>query len=589
MMLKLIRLRFQFLRQLLRGERSFFCFHFLIAFLLFIWGVIICLHYGRIGFMPLDQSIVFDGAWRLLCHQLPGRDFIIPYGLVPIYLQAFFFKIFGINWFSYCFHAAIFNGLFSIAIYIILILLDTPRLLSFFYALLSAIIFYPPFGVPYMDQHSWFFSILALLTAILIPKTSARSIKISLIFLNGAFFLAAFFSKPIPALFFFFIILLPILFYSPKSILRPNLLSTISSLFLIFFLVIIILWLAGFKPINFITNSILTPLGLGKERLIFYQDCYPPIVLLSALFYPKPFEPFSLRLFSYFLIYLTIVSFIIKIIILTRKSRIAALSFIKKNSNPLFMVILSLSLLIASNLFILLTLNQGENGLPILFLSLGLVHISFLKLGSADNRQPWPSKRNHNFKPVLITFIFVLTGLVDAISFNHQVNRTRIVHDMIIDPKVTAGKDSLPLELQFMKFATPSKYDFQANNLKNLVQYLKKHRANFFLLGDSSIIYGLTRRPSLNPALWFHPGLSIPYADTVAFDEYEKKLLQNLKKYRARFLVIEGKATWYNLHLDCFKRLSTLIIPNASENRHFGSFKVYRIDLAKINSTSLSY
>ena len=79
---------------------------------LFVWGGLLCLSTGRVGFMPLDQSIVFDGAWRLLSGQVPFRDFTTPDSLTPILLQVLFFKFLGVNWFAYCLHAAVFNGLF---------------------------------------------------------------------------------------------------------------------------------------------------------------------------------------------------------------------------------------------------------------------------------------------------------------------------------------------------------------------------------------------------------------------------------------------------------------------------------------------
>jgi hypothetical protein len=37
----------------------------LVAFLI-VLGAGLCLHHGRVGFMPLDQSIVWDGAWRIV-------------------------------------------------------------------------------------------------------------------------------------------------------------------------------------------------------------------------------------------------------------------------------------------------------------------------------------------------------------------------------------------------------------------------------------------------------------------------------------------------------------------------------------------
>ena len=43
------------------------------------------------------------------------RDYWIIKGPVLDIVQAIFFKLFGVSWFSYVFHASIFNSIFSIA------------------------------------------------------------------------------------------------------------------------------------------------------------------------------------------------------------------------------------------------------------------------------------------------------------------------------------------------------------------------------------------------------------------------------------------------------------------------------------------
>ena len=105
----------------------------LLIIIVSLFSFLICLHYGRIGFMPLDQSIVFDGAWRILSGQIPFRDFYTPIGLTPIFIQALFFKYFGLSWFCYVLHAAIFNSIFCILIFSILRLLGASYIFSFFY------------------------------------------------------------------------------------------------------------------------------------------------------------------------------------------------------------------------------------------------------------------------------------------------------------------------------------------------------------------------------------------------------------------------------------------------------------------------
>jgi hypothetical protein len=229
------------------------------------------------------------------------------------------------------------------------------------------------------------------------------------------------------------------------------------------------------------------------------------------------------------------------------------------------------------NLFTSLTLNQAENGLFFLFLSLGLSHLTLIKVENISG----PGKGE--VQKLFISLLFICIALLDGFIFNQKVNQTRIVHDMIFKKANMPSRAELPDSLKFMVFDTPKKYKFTANDLKRTIDYLKKQRANFFLIGDSSIIYGLTGRPSVNPVLWFHPGLTMPYVNNEAFSKYEYKLVQNLKKYRAKFLVVEGEMTWFNLSLADFKILPSLLEKESAENKKFGSFVIYRINLSKIN------
>ena len=133
---------------------------------LFLFGLAVSLYYGRRGWMPLDQSIVFDGGWRVLSRQVPLRDYHAPNGFVPHALQAVFFAALGVTWFAYRLHAAVVNGLFALLVRRMLEQLGLWRPASFAYAALSALVLYPPFGVPYMDPHAFFFALLAVAVAL---------------------------------------------------------------------------------------------------------------------------------------------------------------------------------------------------------------------------------------------------------------------------------------------------------------------------------------------------------------------------------------------------------------------------------------
>src|ERR1700689_1644231 len=114
--------------------------------LLFALGMVLVLYYGPIGFLPSNQSIVFDGGWRILSGQVPYLDFTAPDAIVPSIMQAGFFACFGVTWASYVLHAAVMNGLFSIIVFWFLRAFDLRTSWAFYYALLSAFFFYTPSG-----------------------------------------------------------------------------------------------------------------------------------------------------------------------------------------------------------------------------------------------------------------------------------------------------------------------------------------------------------------------------------------------------------------------------------------------------------
>ena len=137
---------------------------FLLA--LVIAGLVVNLGFARMGFMPLDASIVFDGGWRILSGQVPWRDFNTPYGVVPSAMQAVFFAVIGRTWLAFCLHSSVVNGAFAALLYVLLVLLRLPRPLAFFYGFCASFFFYPPVGVPFMEQHSFFFTLAAITAAV---------------------------------------------------------------------------------------------------------------------------------------------------------------------------------------------------------------------------------------------------------------------------------------------------------------------------------------------------------------------------------------------------------------------------------------
>jgi hypothetical protein len=549
------------------------CRHCLLMALLFLWGTVLCLFYGRMGFVPLDQSIVFDGGWRIISGQVPFRDFSAPNNVVPIVIQGLFFKVLGVNWFAYCLHAAIFNGLFCLLTFSFLRLMGGSTWVSAFYAFLSGVIFYPPLGVPFMDQHAFFFVLLTLWLAVWGVKTHSLPQKLlSWIFLPIAT-VVAFLSKQIPTLFAVPVVVIIVLVMTGKKHFKTMLAAVLSSTAGMAIVLAMAIKLLNIDIFQMKSALFDLPSRMGRERIADYILYSPIHIKLNSLFYPFS-KKITLKLHSFDLIYISVLAVLV-ISILSYLKLFPGFKMINIKGNYR-KIALALSLLVICNLFILWTLNQAENGIPFLFISLGLVHIAIFGLLSFRIEQ----KKAAGLKYVLI-FIFLFVAVLDAYVFNKNVNSTRMVNEFEPGRKFGTSSDKLPSGFKFIDFGVPLDCWFPPMDFKRTVEYLKSQKANFFLLGDSSIIYGLTGRPSVNPVLWFHPGYTMPLLDSDDFYLYEERLLENIQKYKVKYLVLERSSTFFDVSLNSFKKLASLIIENSAENREFGKFKILRVDRRK--------
>ena len=141
--------------------------NFLPLLLLGIFSFLINYHYGFIGIMPLDNTVLYNGGYRVLNGYIPFSDYWLVTGPLLDYLNAFFFYLMGVSWKTFIIHSSIFNLLFSFANYFLFLKLGQSAKYSFFYSILIALLFYPTVGTPFVDHHSTFFMILAFYSFVL--------------------------------------------------------------------------------------------------------------------------------------------------------------------------------------------------------------------------------------------------------------------------------------------------------------------------------------------------------------------------------------------------------------------------------------
>jgi hypothetical protein len=520
-----------------------------LALLLLAWGTAICLHYGHVGLMPLDQSIVFDGGWRLLQGQTPFRDFSTPAGLVPIALQALFFRCFGVSWFVYCVHAAVFNGLFCVLAFRLLLKLEAGTPAAAFYALLSGVVFYPPFGVPYMDQHAFFFSlatIVALVEALSAPRGSYRTLALAAV---PWLLVLAYLSKQIPS-----VLILPLAGLLPflldrkdrSAALRTVLLSTLALAVLLAVSVLAVdaamLREALFtRPGHEGRGRVLALLdpaafaGQAGELLRAFRlwSLAPTVLGASFLSFWRPRAP-------------------------TERARLPSW----------FRPLLALYLLAICATFVMVTDNQGENGIPFVFLAAGLVHAELGARGRLGDRRAF----------LVLASLLAISSAWDTVRFDLGVNRTRMVHEL--DGVERAGpreEAALPPGLEFLEWKLHPFYRFTPRDLGEAVAFLRRDEGAIYVFGDLTILYALTGRPSAGESLWLHPGLTMPEPGEPGFAGWEGRLQGDLVRRRVRFFVRESRQTYNGLRLSQLPRLAAFVEAHRARRVSFGPIDVIEL------------
>ncbi len=518
---------------------------------------------GERGFFAFDQSIVFDGGYRILKGQIPYKDFICPFGPVVFLIQALFFKFFGVTYFSYIFSAALFNVFAAIlSVFMFRLLFPGEKFLSYISGLLTAVWFYPPIGTLYTEQTAFFFSLAAV--TLILKALSAQNLCLAgnnfVMFASGALALVALLTKQNVGLFIlplYFLLIIAANLPSWKNIFRCNM------IFLAGFMVnmaLFILWVCIKSDFRvFFRYFIETALQVGINR-VFWQRAHVYNVFLSGAG-PLPN----------------------KIIILAGLFIALAGSVIyffrfkgARNSlrRYLLAIILCVYFIFSQYLFISSTSNDPENGFVfiglIFSLSMALLLYKWEGVSVTDSslkaRTPPILRITIRFTVFLLAAWLLISGI--AVSLSRKVNNAfwQAEFPRYLDIK---GLESL-------KWGYPTRIhgvDIKERDIKALYEYLKKKDKGFFIFPDFTIFYALLDKPSLQPVLWFHKGLTY----SKLYDpDLDKSIVNGLINGRVEVIVLE-EVSWFgtNERIDSFPVLKRYIGQNFRKNRGIGIFKIY--------------
>jgi len=569
-------------RRCVRASRRDYAF--LLA--LFVTGLVVNLFFARLGFMPLDASIVFDGGWRMLNGQVPWRDFTTPNGVVPAAMQALVFAVAGRNWFAFCLHASLVNGAFAALVYGLLVLLRLPRPLAFFYGFCASFFFYPPVGFPFMEQHSFFFTLAAITAAV--AGNVAGSDRAQSWCWRAVPPLAAlaFFSKQVPFAFAAPVLLVLLLVPGAAPLTRRAVAvggsaAVMSGTAAILMVVFRVPWATVHEYVVVRAGDArgigLSGIGELAGRVAQRYDNLPSAMGLV-------FIEHAVLLYEATLIALPLAA---GLWIVGRRRDPA----IGEDLAPLVTaVVLAPVLYVTSMLLGFVANNQTQNSVAFYPVAAGGLHAGVfaalrlvargLALAGPGNARAMDRLRAWRRPALGLAMLVVSLAPLrhwtrDTVTWVTEVDMTRMVNDMTFDLALARrSAAALPAGMEFLRW-TPSPASYDLTAWADLVTFLRSQDGNFFILGDTLVTYGLVGRPSIAPNLWFHPGLSLPAPGEPAFAIYEAELLARLRRHDVRYIVIEGKETRMYLGLHHFPALSAWLAAEWTPVQSFGIHRVY--------------
>ena len=219
-------------------------------------------YYGNIGVQPIDSFFPFNSGYDVLNGYYPFKDYWTITGPFIDIVQAFFFKVFGVSWFSYVLHASTFNFIFTIYFFFVLKKFKLNINFCFLYALSLTLLAYPSSGTPYVDHQASYLSAMAVMCFILAVKFQSNIWWFILPIIFGISFL----TKQTPTGYVFVIISVLSFIYFLFNFDLKKLANGILGSIAIFIVFLLFIFVGKIPLTSFIEQYILFPISFGGTR-----------------------------------------------------------------------------------------------------------------------------------------------------------------------------------------------------------------------------------------------------------------------------------------------------------------------------------
>lgn len=461
-------------------------------------GALLCWNAGHKGLFLLDQSMIFDSAWRILQGQMPYRDFGMPFGPISSLLQAASFCLLGLHWDAMVFPATLLHALSVPLVWATQRRLfpEQPGLAAWSAALFAALSFYSPIGTLWFETTGIFFYLLALYLL-----TGNRPVAD---FAAGALLLVVFLSKQNVALFYGPCLLAWILLRpAPSGTRLPALLRFASGGLALLLTLLLAAYTTGTLPAAWhYLIEIPRQIAAARTSAAGLPMGYPVLLnyVLAALF---------LALLP-----------CLALQGLRHQWRPAVFHLIE-------IVAWALTALSTANELVIYAFGAGR-----------LLSNTYALLSSATHREAPRPLWLRALTPTYIlltalpfsTFVLYNVQTRYAMQFYQPARFDRLLQS----PGLSTLRWGNPTPLTDL--ATGQPHPFPPEDLEGVLAFLRAQRRPFFVWGDSTLLYGLTQQPSPSPLLYFGANHSYRRGHNQDLDQ---RLLAQLQQAQVQYIVQE--------------------------------------------------
>ena len=500
----------------------------------FSWTCIV----GHFGLYAFDQSMMFDGGWRILSGQVPFKDFIMAFGPLSFTLQALFFKLFGVNWTSMVLAAAFGGTAAALSVMrIVSLLFGKERIwLVGLSGLLVGTSFQSMFGTLWIEQVGFLACLLGI-QMVCESVQGSRRFRLLCLTSAGVFAVLAFLAKQNVGVLTF--VLLGIL-TTLAALPQPK--ELVKSLFS--FLVgvavaagLFTLWLVVYSdPHLFVRHALEVPSQIGRDR----------IAIKTLLFLPWLLQPTGTTQWCY-AVALGAAFQSVVLVIFNRDFR--RVFFSAPGCRLAFGLTASIPFI--QRIFEMTTMNISQNLLFLSGFALSLGIGLFLLLpGGTEKQRPWI--------PLLACLIgaFLLVEMayfswnrmlrpvfpLKAHNLSKRLHVPQLANVFWISPTLTS--------------VHPNDPELDPQDIDAVCAYLRSKNQDFLVLGDASYLYGINGVVPPQPLLYFQTRHFYDESDIPALDDW---FLSCLKRRDIRIIVRE-KVSVFPASLD-----TNLPLPNVAK------------------------